>query len=325
MHLKLLMAMAIFLAPVMFSLAGVVQAVDEPTVTVTATDAAAAEIGGNTGTFTVTRTGDTTAGLTVNYTVSGTATSGSDYIALSGAILILPGDSSANITVTPIDDALIEGAETLILTLSADAAYTVEAPSSAIVTIADDEQPGTLPVATIAATDANAAEDGGDTGTFTVMRSGDTTGALTVHYTVGGTATAGGDYTALSGSVTILATMSSATILVTPLSDSLVEGAETVIATLSADAAYTVGSASTATVTIADNEEEEDGGGNHPGDTRPGWGCGDKNHEHTGPQGNVGEKESPCNRGHGHANTEATSSAAENGHGARGNHGKSGH
>lgn len=30
--------------------------------------------------------------------------------------------------------------------------------------------------------------------------------------------------------------------------------------------------------------------------TRPGWGCGDKNHTHTGPPGKGGEKPSPCNK-----------------------------
>ncbi len=65
--------------------------------------------------------------------------------------------------------------------------------NSATVTIADDDQTSALPVVIITATDANAAEAGLDTGTLTVTRTGGTTGALTVNYSVSGTATAGRD------------------------------------------------------------------------------------------------------------------------------------
>ena len=40
----------------------------------------------NTGTFTVTRSGDTAEALTVAYTVNGTATNGVDYVELSGTV-----------------------------------------------------------------------------------------------------------------------------------------------------------------------------------------------------------------------------------------------
>ncbi|RPI60917.1 MAG: DNRLRE domain-containing protein, partial [Planctomycetaceae bacterium] len=55
----------------------------DSTVSIAATDAAAAEPS-NTGTYTVTRDGSTSGALTVNYTVSGTATNGTDYSSLSG-------------------------------------------------------------------------------------------------------------------------------------------------------------------------------------------------------------------------------------------------
>ena len=62
-----------------------------PSVTVTATDPTATEAGVTTGTFAVSRTGSTAAALTVNYTVSGSATPGSDYTALTGSLTIPPG------------------------------------------------------------------------------------------------------------------------------------------------------------------------------------------------------------------------------------------
>jgi parallel beta-helix repeat protein len=229
---------------------------DQPptTVTVAATDANASETGPDSGTFTISRTGATTAGLTVRYSLGGTAVNGTDYASLSGTLTIPAGAASATVTVTPIDDTAVEGNETVILTVSADAAYTVGSPNSTTVTIADNDQVA-VPTVTVTATDANASETGPDAGTFTMSRTGDTTAGLTVRYSLGGTATNGTDYASLSGSVTIPAGAASATVAVTPIDDTTVEGNETVILTLSADAAYTVGSPNNATVTIADNDQ----------------------------------------------------------------------
>ena len=217
------------------------------TVTIAANDAAAGEAS-NTGQFTVTRTGGTTTALTVTYALGGTATIGSDYSAAPSSPLTIPiGVTSATITVTPIDDSVVESAETVVATLLTGTGYTVGTPNSASVTIADDE-----PVVTIDATDDAAAEPS-ETGTFTVTRTGSTTASLVVFYTVTGTATNSTDYTALAGSITIPAGQASATITVTPIPDIDVEGPETVILTLVAAAGYSVGTASTDTVTIADN------------------------------------------------------------------------
>jgi hypothetical protein len=114
---------------------------------------------------------------------------------------------------------------------------------------------GSLPVVTLAVTDGIATEGNpADTAVFTVSRTGNTASSLTVNYTAGGTATNGVDYQTLTGSVVIAAGQSSAMITVTTIDDSLVEGNETVIVTLSANAAYTVGSPASGTVTIVDND-----------------------------------------------------------------------
>jgi hypothetical protein len=114
-----------------------------PTVTVEATDATATE-GGGTGTFTFTRDGSTTGALTVNFTVTGTATSGTDYTSIGTSVEIADGEATAEITVTALDDAVIDDAETVIVTLDEDAAYTVGSPDDATVTIADATTPLTI-------------------------------------------------------------------------------------------------------------------------------------------------------------------------------------
>jgi hypothetical protein len=109
-----------------------------PTVTVAATDSDAGEPS-NPGVFTITRTGSTTSALAVSYTVGGTATSGSDYTALGTSVTIPAGAASATVTVTPIDDTVSEGSETVTLTLASNSAYTIGSPSTATVTITDND------------------------------------------------------------------------------------------------------------------------------------------------------------------------------------------
>ncbi|MEW6303487.1 MAG: Calx-beta domain-containing protein [Verrucomicrobiota bacterium] len=226
-----------------------------PTITVVASDAAAAEAGANTGTFTVSRSGSTTASLTVNYTLSGTASNGSDYQSLGTSVTIPAGASSANVTVTPINDTAVEGNETVVLTLASGTGYNIGSPSGATVNIADnDTAPPPTPTVTVVASDSAAAEAGANTGTFTVSRSGSTSASLTVNYTVGGSASNGSDYQSLPNFVTIPAGAASANVTVTPIDDSAVEGNETVVLTLASGTGYNIGSPNSATVNIADND-----------------------------------------------------------------------
>lgn len=56
--------------------------------------------------------------LVVNYTVSGTATDDVDYILQDSPLIMLPGQDTATINILPIVDAIIEGVETIVLTIS---------------------------------------------------------------------------------------------------------------------------------------------------------------------------------------------------------------
>ena len=114
-----------------------------------------------------------------------------------------------------------------------------------------------VPAISIAATAPNASEPAtpggqGTNGTFTLTRSVLTTGTTTVSLTIGGSATNGSDYTAIASTVTFAPGETTKTLTITPLGDSLVEGSETVVATIASVTGYTIGSPSSATVTIAD-------------------------------------------------------------------------
>ncbi|HET7625061.1 MAG TPA: FAD-dependent oxidoreductase, partial [Verrucomicrobiae bacterium] len=87
------------------------------------------------GWFTVVRSGDTTAPLTVNYILSGTASNGVDYLPLDGSVVIPAGAVSAKITVTPIANNIVEGDRTITVTLAESTNYNFGTFSNATITI----------------------------------------------------------------------------------------------------------------------------------------------------------------------------------------------
>lgn len=104
---------------------------------------------------------------------------------------------------------------------------------------------------------ANSAMEPGTNGQFTLSLNKAMSNAITVDYTISGTAINGTDYETINTSTTIPANTASIKIPVVILSDSEVEDTETVIITLSGtnDSNVKVSTSSTATVSIADEPE----------------------------------------------------------------------
>ncbi len=223
-----------------------------PTVSVSATtssgDNSAPENGADSGRFVFTRNGTVANDLTVFYSVAGGATPSVDYSALPGVIVIPAGQSSASVEFQTIDDTLVETNETVLVSVSSNAAYTTGG-STAKVTIVDDD----LVNVTITAT--GGAAEPSTAGKFTITRTGDLSPALTVYYSVSGTATAGTDFAALTGTATIPAGATTTTITVTPINDTATEGDESVTVTLLGNSSYNVGSPGVATLFIVDDEQ----------------------------------------------------------------------
>jgi uncharacterized protein (DUF1800 family) len=103
---------------------------------------------------------------------------------------------------------------------------------------------------TFAAATGSADTSGTNPATVTVSRTGDTSQALAVAYSVAGTAVNGVDYPALSGTVAIPAGAASATIAITPNPTVSASSTTTVVLTLTAGTGYTVGTIGTDTITI---------------------------------------------------------------------------
>ncbi|MFM6202978.1 MAG: Calx-beta domain-containing protein, partial [Dolichospermum sp.] len=201
---------------------------DLPAITVAATDADAGEPANN-GQYTLTRTGSTASALTVNIAMSGTATNGADYTTISTPVNFAAGSATALVNLNVIDDTLVEGTETAILTVLAGTGYTVGAAASATVNIADNDG-GTLPVVSLASNYSGVSEDGVANLIYTFTRSSPTTSALAVNYSVAGTANAA-DYTGAApgtGTITFAAGSSTASLTINPTADGQKEPNETV-------------------------------------------------------------------------------------------------
>ncbi len=107
-----------------------------PAVTVTATDASAAE-GGDTAAFTL-RRDEAETELVVTFAVGGTA-SAADLGPFPNRATFAPGVTEVTVTLTPIDDAVTELPETVVVTLYPGAHYRVGAAGSAQAVVADND------------------------------------------------------------------------------------------------------------------------------------------------------------------------------------------
>ena len=226
---------------------------DTGTVTVSvASDGAATE--GSAARFTVSLSDAVAEAVEVAWsTADGTATAGADYTAVTTTMLTFAADSTAaqSVTVTTLPDTLAEGEESFTVTLSdsglPDGVVLGTAQATGRIT---DDDALTVSVAADAATVVE-----GNAATFTVRVAGGTgTAAVAVTYEVGGTATAGSDYTAPAGTLTLAARSSSGSITIATLPDTVEDAGETLAVSLSgastAKGTVTADSA-TAQITIA--------------------------------------------------------------------------
>ncbi|GBF56099.1 alkaline phosphatase [Microcystis sp. 0824] len=98
------------------------------------------EAGSVSSVFTLTRTGDLSSALTVNYTLAGTATPGVDYTGTTPSSVTFAALSpTATITLPTKDDLLSDPSETIISKITAPAGYTISGPDTATATILDND------------------------------------------------------------------------------------------------------------------------------------------------------------------------------------------
>ena len=175
------------------------------------------------------RTGDLSTASTVNYaTVDGTARAGEDYTAASGTVTFAPGESSKTITVQFLVDDFYEGDENFQIVLSDPSGTnaTLVYPSSTVVKIEESKskpniysnnQTLTEPVNGVTRQ-----------AVFTIRLNHRSVQTISVNYaTSNGTASAGSDYQAVSGSLTFAPFEQVKTVAVPILGDAQTEPNET--------------------------------------------------------------------------------------------------
>ena len=186
-------------------------------------------------TFTISWTGAKGgAAPTVHYATAdrgtgvGYATVGADYTATSGtASMTNNGCRCATVNVPIRGDLINEGTETFLVKLSSPVGGTI-ARAQGVGTIYDNDGPPSVVV-----TDVSGLEASGSL-TFDVLLTSATVGTVTVDYTTAdGTALAGSDFTAKSGTLTFAPGETSKPVPVTIANDALAEDDETFTLNLS--------------------------------------------------------------------------------------------
>ncbi len=174
----------------------------QPTVTVTSAGSPS-EAGPTAGTFTITGAPAPSVARTVNFTMGGLTNFAvgvdynlSGYASYNGGTgqgtVTLGISGTAVITLTPVNEAVVEALESATLTINAGTAYAIGAPSAATLNIADNDSA----IVTLASA-GSPSETGPTGGTFTISTLQTLEVALTINFTMGGVALAA-DY-AISG------------------------------------------------------------------------------------------------------------------------------
>ncbi|WP_143218430.1 Ig-like domain-containing protein, partial [Acidovorax sp. T1m] len=228
-----------------------------PTVTLSIDSASVAEAAGTatvTATLSAAAAADTT--VTIGRQSGSTATLTDDFTLSSTTITITAGQTTGTATLTAVQDALDEADETAIIEItgvSGGGGATESGAQQQTVTIIDDDPTPSLSVANVSQVEGIS---GSSNQTFTVTLSAASAQAVSVGYaTSNGTATAGSDYTASSGTLTFAPGETTKTFTVAVAGDTTAESDEAFTVTLSGPSNATLGTAS-ATGTIQDDDSD---------------------------------------------------------------------
>ena len=251
---------------------------DESQIALAITPASVTEDSTDELTYTFTRTGFTNRQVVVSLTLGGTATFGganSDYTLSTtpgtistfatgaSSLTFAVGETTKVVKVKSIADGLFEPDETVNLTITNGTGYIPLTTSPVQGTLLNDESQISVAVAPI-----QALEDGTPNLVYTFTRSGFTGSALTVNFSVGGTATfegAAADYIATanagtftfgatSGTLSFAAGETTRTVTIDPTVDNTQEPNETVLLGVTGGTGYVVGTSTPATGTILNDE-----------------------------------------------------------------------
>ena len=190
--------------------------------------------------------------VTVEYTVSGgTATSGVDFVAKTGTVTFLPGQTAASIAFNIIGDVLDETYETVRVTLQNPVNAVLGSPARHACFIHDNDAMPTVQFRTSGTNQTESVPNG----SVAVILSAVSGRMVSVPYRVtGGTATVEVDYRLSSGTIVFQPGQTSRLIPWTILDDQRDENNETIVVSIASPVNAGLGIQNTHGVTIVDND-----------------------------------------------------------------------
>lgn len=202
-------------------------------------------------TFTLSLSAVSAQTVTVDWvTADGSASAGSDYTAGLGSVTFAPGVTTRTLTVDVLGDVLDEANETFLVNLTNGVNVNI-ADGQGVGTINDNDAPPVLSIADVTVTEGIA---GVVNAVFDVTLSAASGQTVSVQWaTADGSATAGSDYVAGSGSLTFTPGSLTQTVVVAVNGDATNEIDETFLVNLSAPVNATIGDGQ-ATGTITNDD-----------------------------------------------------------------------
>ncbi|HEV2329320.1 MAG TPA: transglutaminase domain-containing protein, partial [Verrucomicrobiae bacterium] len=192
---------------------------------------------------------DTLNSRVVNYTVGGTAVSGTDYTGISsGSVTIPAGTNGVVIPIKAVQNTNIIGTRILTVTLTSGYYQINTNAQTATVGIIQD-----VPTFSVTAPQLYSSPNSNDVGEFTITRTGGMSNSVTANLAYSGTAP-GADYTSLPTSVKFGTNQASTNLFVYTLNQSLATN-ETVVLSILTNSVYEPGITTDAVVTLVPNSE----------------------------------------------------------------------
>ena len=198
---------------------------------------------GGTATFAITASPAPATPITVNIGVTESGSFGA-----SGAATLTVSGAATTYTVTTSDDDTDEPDGSVTATVQTGTGYTVGAASTATVNVVDDDDPPVV-VPEITISGGSGVTEGG-TVSFTVTATPAPASPITVNVGVSQSGSFGA-----AGSATLAVSGAATTYIVTTVDDDIDEADGSVTATVQTGTGYTVGTASTATVAVTDDDD----------------------------------------------------------------------